>query len=124
MSDGIGHVYLNGKYYRVDLTSYRGRDVVDFAPRASVPSGSVIMSDMSLYQPLYQTDWKHGFGFLWYSDGAGYMNSAGNIDTRNQGIAMLSTQKVLSDTDNNKKTCGAVFNNTLYTGGTNGLRQY
>jgi hypothetical protein len=48
---------------------------------------------MSLYQPLNQTDWRHGFGFHWHTDAAGYQETVGNIDARHSGIVTLFTAK-------------------------------
>lgn len=124
MADGVGNVKINGKYYRIDIPSYRARDVVDFAPRASVPTGSVVMSDMSLYQPLYQTSWQHGLGFLWYSDAMGYMKTVGNIDTRQNGIAMMYTQWLSSDNNNNNKLGFVSFGGNLYSYGAAGVRKF
>lgn len=117
-------IYINEKPYRINLNTYQEKDIIDFAPRASVPNGSVFMSDLSLYQPLVQTDWRHGFGFHWYEDAAGYMRTDGNIDTRQDGLVMLYTNKTSSDTDNNSKGGLTVFNNTVYAWGAAGLRKY
>lgn len=102
----------------------RVRDLIDFAPRAATPGGSVIMSDLQLYQPLMQTDWRHGFGHHWYDDAMGYMRTTGNIDTRHSDIAMLWTKATSSDTDNNAKEGFTIFNGALYAYGTGGLRKY
>lgn len=82
------------------------------------------MADMGLFQPLVQTDWRHGFGFLWYSDAMGYMNTVGNIDTRQEGLAMLFTKATASDTNNNTKSGMTVFNGSVYAWGVGGLRKY
>ncbi len=119
-----GDVLIDGKSYRVDLASYNGRDIVDFSPRGSVPGAATVMSDLSLYQPLVQTDWRHGYGFHWYSDASGYLKTVGNIDTRQDGLAMMFTQSVLSDSDNHQKIGFTVFNGKLYSWGTNGVREF
>lgn len=124
MAVGIGDVSLDGKKYKVDVMSYRGRDVIDFAPRASVPGGSVIMSDLGLYQPLVQTDWQHGVGFHWYSDAQGYLTSYGNIDTRQDGLVMLMTKPTDSDNNNNAKLGFVNWNSAVYSWGAGGLRKY
>jgi hypothetical protein len=124
MTDGVGDISLNGKKYRIDLPSYRGRDVTDFAPRASTPTGSVVMSDMSLYQPLYQTSWQHGLGFMWFGDALGYMKTIGNIDTRQDGLAMMYTQAIASDIDNNPKFGFVPYGEALYSYGASGVRKY
>lgn len=98
----LGDVILNGKPYRILLGSYRVRDIVDFSPRAATPGGSILHSELGLYQPLMQTDWRRGFGFHWYTDAAGYMRTTGSVDTRHPGIAMMMTQSV-DDTDTSVK---------------------
>lgn len=120
----MGDILLNGKPYRIDLTTYRVTDVVDFAPRAASPGGSIIHSELGLYQPLLQTDWRHGFGFPWYQDASGFMRADGNIDTRQPGIAMLYSQAHSSDSDNAIKYGGIIFNAQLYTWGVSGLRTF
>lgn len=120
----FGDILLDNKPYRIDFESWRGKDIIDFSPRASVPGGSFVMSDLGLLQPLVQTDWRHGFGFHWYSDALGYMNTVGNIDTRQEGLAMLFTKSAASDTDNNVKEGQTVFNNAVYSWGAAGLRKY
>jgi hypothetical protein len=119
-----GDIFLDGKPYRVNLATYQAKDIIDFAPRASVPNGSVFMSDLSLYQPLVQTDWRHGFGFHWYTDGSGYMRTVGNIDTRQDGLVSLMTQAISSDTHNAVKYGLRVFNGSLWSWGPSGLRKY
>ncbi len=117
-------VSLNNKKYLIDLDTWRDKDIIDFAPRATVPGGSVVMSDLGLYQPLVQTDWQHGFGFHWYSDFAGYLATNGNVDTRQDGLVMLMTKATSSDTNNNAKEGFVTFNNTLYSWGAAGLRKF
>jgi hypothetical protein len=119
-----GDIELQGKHYRISLPTWKVRDIIDFAPRASVPGGSVIMSDLSLYQPLVQNDWRRGFGFQWYQDAAGYMKTEGSIDTRHEGMAMLFTKSISSDTSNYRKDGFVTFNGKLYAWGENGLRVY
>jgi hypothetical protein len=120
----FGDIYLNDIPYRIDFQSWRGKDIVDFAPRATVPGGSFVMADLGLYQPLVQTDWRHGFGFHWYSDAMGYMQTIGNIDTRQDGLAMMFTNNYESEANNNVKSGMVVFNGNLYTWGAAGLRKY
>lgn len=119
-----GDIRLGGDSYRVDLTSYRVKDILDFAPRASVPGGSIVMSDLGMYQPLVQTDFRRGFGFHWYSDASGYMTTIGDIDTRQSGIAMRYTQKTASDTNNNIKDGFTTFGGYLWSWGAGGLRKF
>ena len=120
----LGDITLGGKPYRIDFESWRGKDVIDFAPRATVPGGAAVLSDLGMFQPLLQTDWRHGFGFHWYSDSMGYMSTVGNIDTRQDGLAMLFTEAVSSDTDANTKEGMTVFNDTIYAWGSGGLRKF
>lgn len=117
-------IMIDGKPYRINMETYQSKDIIDFAPRASVPNGSVFMSDLSLYQPLVQTDWRHGFGFHWYSDAAGYLRTEGKIDTRQDGLVMLYTNATSSDTDNNAKEGMVAFNNAMYSWGAFGLRRF
>lgn len=119
----LGDIQIDGKPYRIQLP-WDGKDIIDFAPRATVPGGAFTMSDLGLFQPMMQTDWRHGFGFHWYSDAMGYMRTEGRIDTRQEGLVMLFTDAVASDTDNAIKRGGCVFNGKFYTWGDSGLRQY
>jgi hypothetical protein len=120
----LGDITLGSKPYRIEFESWRGKDIIDFAPRATVPGGAAVMSDLGLFQPLLQTDWRHGFGFHWYSDSMGYMQTIGNIDTRQDGLVMLFTKSNQSETNNNVKRGMVVFNGNLYTWGSAGLRKY
>lgn len=120
----FGDISIGGLPYRIDFLSWRGKDVIDFSPRASVPGGSFVMADLGLFQPLVQTDFRHGFGFHWYNDAMGYLQTVGNIDTRQEGLAMMFTQSTSSDTDNNVKEGMTVFNNAVYAWGAGGLRKY
>lgn len=124
MTHALGDIWLNGKAYRVDVKSYRDRDAVDFAPRAGTPGGSIVHSELGLYQPLLQTDWQHGFGFQWYEDAQGYLSTVGNIDTRHDGLAMLFTTATASDTNDAVKEGFVVWNNILWTWGADGLRRF
>ena len=42
----LGDITLNGTAYRINLESYRVRDIVDFAPRAATPGGSIVHSEL------------------------------------------------------------------------------
>ena len=88
----IGDVSINGKKYRVQLESYKEKDLADFAPRASVPGGSSIMAELLLYQPLNMTDWRHGYGFMWHTDAMGYLKTMGDVDTRFPGAVMMASK--------------------------------
>lgn len=120
----MGDIQLGGKSYRIDFDSWRGKDIIDFAPRATVPGGTAVLSDLGMFQPLYQSDWRHGFGFHWYSDAMGYLSTTGNLDTRQDGLVMLYTQAVASDTNNAFRTGMTVFNGEVYTWGAGGLRKF
>ena len=120
----LGDVIINDKPYRVLPGTKRKQDIVDFSPRASTPGGSIIHSELGLYQPLLQTSWQHGMGFSWYEDAQGYMRTDGNIDTRHAGIAMLFTAAVVSETNANSKEGFTVFDGKLWSWGAAGLRSF
>jgi hypothetical protein len=92
MSDRFGTIQLDNKGYRIDIGSFRSRDVSDSLPKASTPGGGIIFSELSLYQPLNQTDWRHGCHFYWHTDASGYAETIGNVDTRHAGVAQLFTK--------------------------------
>ena len=120
-----GDVLINAKPYRIDLTSYQRRDIVDFSPRASTATGaSISYSELGLYQSLTQEDFRHGFGFYRYTDAAGYQRTEGDMDTRHPGLVMRHTKSVSSETDNNLKNGGVTFGSTFYTWGTDAVRKY
>jgi len=124
MAERLGFITLNGKNYTMDIGSYRVTDIIDFAPRAATPGGSILHSELGLYQPLLQTDWRHGFGFHWYEDAMGYLRTEGRVDTRHDGIAMLFTNSTSSDTDNDVKDGFTTFNDAVWAWGDHGLRKY
>jgi len=119
-----GDIRINDRWYNIDYRSHRATNVTDFAPRASTPGGSIIHSELNLYQPMLQTDWKHGFGFTWYTDESGYMSTVGNIDARHNNIVMMFTAQTASDTDDNEKDGFVLWNSEWYSYGTGGLRKY
>ena len=120
-----GDVLIDSKPYRIDVTSYQRRDIVDFSPRASTATGaSISYSELGLYQTLTQEDFRHGFGFYRYTDAAGFQKTEGEIDTRHPGLVMRYTKSVSSDTDNNLKNGGVTFGNNFYTWGTDAVREY
>src|SRR3990170_7558061 len=94
----LADIVLNGNEYQIDMGSYRVRDIVDFAPRASEPGGSIIHSELGLLQPYLQTSFRHGFGFQWHEDAQGYARTYGSVDTRHSGVAMMFTASI-SDSD-------------------------
>jgi len=124
MSIQQGDVKINGKWYRIDVESYRDRDIIDFSPKASTPGGSIIHSELMLYQPLLHSDWRHGFGFIDYTDPAGYMKTVGNIDTRHDGVVVMSTAAASSDTGDFPKMGGVVHKRIPYFYGKKGIRKY
>ena len=97
---GLGDIQLNSINYVIDMPTYRVRDITDFAPRAATPGGSIIHSELGLYQPYLKTDWRHGMGFMWETDALGYMRTDGEIDTRHAGIVMMATART-NDSDDN-----------------------
>jgi len=120
----LGDIKLNGKHYRIATNQYRRRDVTDFSPRSGTPGGSVLYSELGLFQPQLQTSWLHGFGANWYVDNMAYMRTEGNIDTRHDGIAMMYTASTSSDTNNNVKEGFCNWNNAQWSWGVGGLRKY
>ena len=120
-----GDVLINAKPYRIDVTSYQRRDIVDFSPRASSATGaSISYSELGLYQTLTQEDFRHGFGFYRFTDAAGFQRTEGEMDTRHPGLVMRYTKSVSSETDNNLKNGGVTFGSTFYTWGTDAVRKY
>lgn len=126
----LGDIKLNGEHYRVDMMSYHERDITDFAPRATVAGGSVVASELGLYQVFHMTDWRAGLGFLWDTMAEnGYMRTDGSVDTRHEGLVMLMTTTTQSDTANQPKEGFDVFNSDFYSygdggGGVSGIRVY
>lgn len=118
-----GDIRINGKEYRIEVSSFRHKDVVDFSPRASVPGGSIIHNELMLYQNQLQERWDHGFGFPWFSDAAGYMKTVGDIDTRH-GVVIRMTKGTSSDTNNNEAYGYIAWNGALWKWGVGGLRKY
>ncbi len=120
----FGDLEIDGNPYRIDLESYRSPDIIDFAPRAPTPGGSIIHSELGLYQPSLQTDWRHGFGFQWHEDEAGYLKTDGEIDTRHDGIVMRFTQATASETPGFAVQGFTVWNGAVWAWGSGGLREY
>lgn len=121
----LGRVYINTKPYLIELPSYRGRDLVDFSPRASTAGGSILHSELGLYQVIMQTDWRNGFGFPWWISEAGYQQSDGYLDTRHPGLVMLSSTPTVSESlDSSRFTNQFIFHkDSLYNAHNGGLRK-
>jgi len=124
-----GWIKLNGKSYVIDLQSYKVQDITDFSPRGQTGGQSIIHSELGLYQPLLQSDWRHGFGFMWYADAMGYLRTEGQVDTRHPDIAMLMTAPSDTDTAAATKEGFVVFDGRVYSYGStgssvSGLRTY
>jgi len=115
-----GWVQLNGKSYVIDITSYKTQDLVDFSPRGTVAGQSIIQSELGLYQVMLQSDWRHGFGFQFYEDALGYLQTDGQVDTRHPNIAMLMTQPTSTDTVAATKEGFTVFDGRVYSWGSTG----
>ena len=124
MTTALGDVKIAGKAYRVNVGSYRSFDSSDFSPRASVPGGSLVHSELALYQPFHMTSWNHGFGRTWFDTASGYMITEGNMDTRHSGIAMMYSGAVSSDTNNNRKRGFVNWRSGLYSWGVGGIRRF
>jgi len=113
-----GDVLIDSKPYRIDITSYQRRDIVDFSPRASTATGaSISYSELGLYQTLTQEDFRHGFGFYRYSEAAGFQRTEGDMDTRHPGLVMRYTEAASSDTNDAVKNGGVTFGSDFYTWG-------
>lgn len=97
-------IELDGEEYVIELESYKERDLVDFAPRATTGSDSILYSELGLYQALHQTSWHHGFGFPWWTgaDSNVYQYTVGSIDTRNPGVVTMfgKVEPLEGSTDN------------------------
>lgn len=121
----LGMVQINNRPYRIEIGSFRTTDLVDFAPRGSSPGGSILYSELGLYQPLAITDWRHGIGFMWYTDAMGYMRTDGRVDTRFPGVVMLYTANdATTDTTVDTKSQAAAFNGAMWFGGTARLTKF
>lgn len=117
MDDKRGTIELDGRPYKVELSSYKSKDLTDFSPRSSTPGGGIVFGEMGLYQVLVMTDWSHGFGFQWMTEAgasAGYLRSTGNIDTRHMGIATLMTQATACDSAAEQKNGFMLFDDKLF----------
>lgn len=120
----IGDIQLNDKPYRAFIETSRQVDITDFSPRAATPGGSVVHSELGLYQPLSQERWDHGFGFTRFTDEAGYLRTIGNVDTRHDGLAMLYTEATLSATNLDSLEGFTTWNGLLWAWGGGGLYRF
>jgi len=119
-----GDVKINDNWYRINVTSYKSTDIIDFAPRASTPGGSIVHSELGLYQSILQTGWSHGFGFHWHEDATGYLKTVGQVDTRHPGLAMLFTSSTASEEPGYAIEGFTTWNNAVWAWGNGGLRKY
>ena len=124
MADFGGWIKLNDKHYVIDITSYKTQDLVDFSPRGTVAGQSIIQSELGLYQVMLQSDWRHGFGFQFYEDALGYLQTDGLIDTRHPNIAMLMTQSTASDDTGDEKHGMVLYKDVPYFWGQGGIRRW
>ena len=120
MAEYGGWVKIHGKSYVIDITSYKTQDLVDFSPRGTVAGRSIIQSELGLYQVMLHSDWRHGFGFQFYEDALGYLQTDGQVDTRHPNIAMLMTQPTSTDTVAATKEGFTVFDGRVYSWGSTG----
>ena len=117
-------VILNAKPYRIDLSTYSRRDIVDFSPRGASPAGvSISYSELGLYQTLTQADFRHGIGHHSFTDASGYLKTSGNIDTRHGGIVTLASQ-ANNASDSYAKHGGLVFSGDFYMFGAGGIQKW
>jgi len=117
-------IELDGKPYYIDIGSWKARDVTDFAPKTTVPGTGAMYSDLQLYQPIAQRDFRRGFGFIWHDDESGYLNTDGYIDTRHKGAVMMSTASTSSETNNATKEGGLTYSSSYFSWGSDGVRKY
>src|SRR3990170_5859456 len=120
MTEFGGWISLNGERYVIDLQSYKSQDITDFSPRGTVGGQSIIQSELGLYQVLLQSDWRHGFGFQFYEDAMGYLQTDGQVDTRHPNIAMLMSAPTSTDTAAAAKQGFTVFDGRVYSWGSTG----
>jgi len=121
---GTFPIRLDDQRFHIDIASWKSRDVTDFSPKTTVPGTGAVFGDLQLHQPIAMTNWQHGFGFIWHEDEFGYLTSTGNIDTRHKNVVSLFTKATASDTNNNAKKGGLVFNGNFLTWGNAGVRYY
>ncbi len=120
-----GTIELDGKPYLINIESWRGKDIVDFSPPASVPGTGTIYSDLGLYQPIAMLDFSHGIGFVWHTDESGYLNTEGYIDTRHSNLVTLYTQETQKTGGlAMQREGGVTFGNYIYFWGTGGVERW
>jgi hypothetical protein len=121
----LGLINISEKPYLIEITSWRGKDIIDFSPPASVPGSGTIYSDLGLYQPIAFLDFSHGLGFVWHSDEAGYLTTTGAIDTRHSNLAMLFTAPTqVTGGISHQREGSLVFGGYTYFWGTGGLERW
>lgn len=121
----LAGIELNGKPYLIEITSWRGKDLVDFSPPATVPGTGTVYSDLGLYQPVAFLDFSHGLGFVWHSDEAGYLKTTGNVDTRHSNLAMLFTAASQKTGGlSHQREGSTTFGNYVYFWGTGGCERW
>lgn len=99
--DNFGDVKLGSHRLSVNIDSYKKATVSDFSPKVSTASGSAF-SELDLFQQMSQRTWNHGFGFIRFTDEAGYMRTTGMVDTRHAGLSMLFTTPRLKKTSTDR----------------------
>ncbi len=121
---GTFPIELSGEPYQIEIGSWKARDITDFSPKTTVPGTGAVFGTLQMYQPIMASNWQHGFGFVWHDDEAGYLRTDGGIDTRHRGAAMLFTEAVSSDTNNNQKDGGITYGSSFFTWGASGIRDF
>ena len=121
---GAFPIRLDNTPYSIVIESWKARDITDFSPKTNVPGTGAVFGDLKLHQPIAMHNWQHGLGYIWHDDEMGYLSSEGNIDTRHKNVVALYTNATSSDTNNNIKEEGVVFNSIFFARGAAGLRYY
>lgn len=91
---------------------WRELDINEFAPQ--VAGGAKGYGDLSLFSIVAQEDWRHGFGFVYHEDEAGYCYSGDGVDARFQGLVQLASAKNVDDECGHEATAYCEFNNNAY----------
>ena len=93
---------------------WRELDINEFAPQ--VAGGAKGYGDLSLYTVIAQEDWRHGFGFVYQSDEAGYAYTGDGVDTRFSGLVQLASTRTLTDASGHPVYCYEDFGGAVYAG--------